>query len=798
VLINPAALESLEFDAVREMCARRCASPLGESRARTMSPFDEPGLAEEALAETTEARELIEEAGRPPLALAGDPREALARLEIEGALLDTAEVGLLVSLCAACSGARLALAGGGGGRWPLLARRGEALPDLRSLVTLIEPHLGPAGEIHDSASPELRRLRQRAARLTARVNGLLESILKRPAADQFLSDRFITERGGRHVIPVRVDSPSAPRGIVHGVSSSGVSVFLEPLETIELNNELVQVRERESAEIERILADWTGRLAGRLEELRAAAEEIGELDVAFARASLARDQNAVRPALESAEGLRVTGGRHPILEQTLDRRGESVVPLSLDLDPGEKVLVISGPNTGGKTVALKTIGLLAAMAHAGLHVPADRFDLPLIRQVLVDIGDRQSITASLSTFSAHIANIASMLKTLEPSALVLLDEIGTGTDPDEGAALAAALLEHLMARGAMAVVTTHHGALKAWAYSTPGVANAAVEFDEERLEPTYRLRAGVAGASSGLAIAVRLGIDPAVIDSAKERLSPAARESETLLRRLREMLATADRDREEASRLKERLDREREHHARTAAAEEAKRHERFTRETEAVLEAFHRKSAGMLARVKDRRERQQLDRERARREAELRRAVAEEMQRMGIGTTRKGAGGEGERLVSAGELRPGVRVFVEPLGRHGVVEESDGERVTVRIGTTRTRVRLSECRATDERRPTAEALPTGVTAEFASREDVPGEILLIGMTVEEALARLDKFLDDAFLAGRGQVRVIHGHGSGRLRGAVRKFLDNHPHVDSHRAGAAAEGGSGATVARLKS
>ena len=798
MIVFEAAVESLEFDAVRAALARLCATPMGEALALSLRPHEDPRQAEEALAETAEARDLLEEQGRPPIRLPADPGAPLARLAISGTRLGAVEILLLVRLCAVATAARRALARRND-RWPRLAGRAGALPDLEALVALIEPHLSPSGEIADTASPDLRRLRRRGSHLAARVRAILESILRRDEGS--LSDQFVTERGGRYVLPVRAGSPSARKGIVHGVSSSGATVFLEPMETIELNNELVEAREEEAAEIERVLAEWTGRLAGRREDLIEAARGIGSLDLALARAELAREQRAVRPEIAGRGGLRVTAARHPVLEQALGRRGGAegrVVPLTLSLEPGERTLVISGPNAGGKTVALKTVGLLAVMAHCGLHVPAEEFELPPLRQILVDIGDRQSIAESLSTFSAHVTATAAMLRQLDPPALVLLDEVGTGTDPAEGVALATALLEHLMARGACCIVTTHHGALKAWAYATPEVANAAVEFDEQKLRPTYRLIQGVAGASSGLEIAARLGIDPGIIDSARSRVSADARQSEALLARLRDLLAQTEEDREEAGRLRALLEQERRLFLESSEADLRRRKESLEAQGARLLDELHRKSVVILSRVEERRERLKLERERAKREAELRQEVAEDMQRLGIGA----APGR-PALVLTGPPRPGDRVFVASLKKEGVVEESDEEAAVVRIGSARMRVRLEECRvaqprAGQDRPEPGVSLPAGVTAAFAPRENAPGEVMLLGLTVEEALSRLDKFLDDAFLSGRSEVRVIHGHGTGRLRGAVREFLSAHPHVESHRAGAATEGGTGATIAKLRS
>ena len=474
---------------------------------------------------------------------------------------------------------------------------------------------------------------------------------------------------------------------------------------------------------------------------------------------------------------------------------------------------------------LKTAGLLALMAHSGLHVPADEARLPYLEQVLVDIGDRQSIEGSLSTFSAHIQNLSAMLRHLRPPALVLIDEIGTGTDPVEGGALAIALLETLRRKGATTIATTHHGPVKVYGIETDGVASASVEFDEVTLTPTYRLLQGIAGASSGLEIAERLGLDPGVVADARRRIRPEDRAGESYLRTLKEMVATLESDRRELEGLRQRLEENARKAREEAIRSDHERAERFRGELSAALEEFRAGAREHLKGVSDKKELIRLEKERSQREAELRRefetiaraaAPAEPLperagagaarsgRRAGRSASRAGRGGVDRSAGSSPEapfaITPGARVLVGPYGRVGVVESLDGDIATVLVGSARFRVRSAECLPPEgeDIHPAHDwrsARPSG-GLQGRGKEGIGSEINVIGLTVEEGLERVDKFLDDAVLAGSPEVRVIHGHGTGRLRTAIRERLSHHPHVESHRPGGPSEGGNGATVATL--
>ena len=824
-------LAALEFSVVRGLLAERTVTPMGGSLARSLEPLPTEEAITAGLDETDEAVRLLEAEGALPLRGAEGVEEVLARVRPEGTVLSGVEILAVTRFCAVVEDLR-ACRERLREPCPLLAERAGRLPDLRAIVRTIQGKISPAGELEDSASPDLARVRGRIQAARTSLRARLEAILSRADAEKVLSDSFITERGGRFVIPVRSDSPIPVRGIVHGGSSSGATLFVEPLATVEMNNELVRLRENEAAETERILRGWSERIRERREEMLEAAGEVGRLDLAQAKGYLARDLRAVRPALVGGGGVALAGARHPLLERALAAAGRRMVPIDLTLPPGSSTMIVSGSNAGGKTVVLKTVGLLALMAHAGLRVPAEEARLPFLRGVLVDIGDRQSIEGSLSTFSAHVQNLSDIVDHLAPPCLVLIDEIGTGTDPVDGGALAIALLEWLRGHGALTVATTHHGPVKVYGIETPGVESAAVEFDEATLAPTYRLLQGIAGASSGLAIAERLGLDATIVEDAKRRIAPAEREAESYLRRLKELVTDLQEDRRELEGLRLRLHEEARRVREEAIRSDHERAEKFRGELAAALEEFRTRAREHLQGVADKKETIRLEKERARREAELRReaealtrrgAPAEPLppgMRRGEGARRgrgrggagKGSGGESRELEGAGaesqggpeepfHPAPGARVVVGPYGREGRIERIDGGNATVLVGSARFRVPLEECLPPGAQehpgppvtRMTPRPLPAGRTL---GKEGAAREVNLIGYTVEEGMELLDKFLDDAFLAGHREVRVVHGHGTGRLRRAVRDLLAGHPQVSSHRPGNPNEGGEGATVALL--
>lgn len=787
------ARRDLAWDRVCGYLAERTRTPLGEARARALLPLAGREAIEARRDRVLEMMRVHEERGALPLEEVLDPAALLARLAVEGTRLGGEEIHGLIRLLQVGRELRRALAALEPESFPRLGSDWSRIPDLDHLVEQVAGRVTAAGLLEDHASPELHRIRSQVRTLSERLTSTLEGILRDREAGKILRDDYITLRNNRFVLPVRTDAPFPMEGIVHGSSGTGQTLFVEPLETVVINNELVRLKDEEKREEERILSQWSAALAASREEISVTGERVAAADLLEALALFSRDGKAVPAAVGGADELRLRGARHPVLERTLGSRpGEDgIVPLDLSLDPEDRVLVISGPNTGGKTVALKTVGLLTLMAHAGLPVPAREASFPLLQTVLTDIGDHQSIQASLSTFSSHVQNLAGMIGKAGPGTLVLLDEVGTGTDPAEGAALAIAVLDRLRADGARVVATTHHGSVKVWAFRSEGVASAACEFDEASLRPTYRLLAGVAGASSGLEIAERLGMASEVMEEARRRLDPGERETERYLVQLRRLAEQREEALEESRAELRRLRAEREEQARRAEKKEETRREEFARELERIVADFRKQSDRLLKRVKDARERKALERVRMREEAVLKRRLRDELgARGGIEAAEPPPEGW---TPSAGET-----VLVLPLGREGTLRGIEGREAEVLLGRATFRVDLEDLR------PAAAAparaglrLPPGVTADLGEREPAPRECRLIGCRVAEGTALLDKFLDDAVLAGHEEVRVVHGHGSGRLRAALREHLDGHPQVSSWRPGKPAEGGDGATVVRLE-
>ncbi|HEV2765047.1 MAG TPA: Smr/MutS family protein, partial [Pyrinomonadaceae bacterium] len=657
-------------------------------------------------------------------------------------------------------------------------------------------------------------------------------------AEESIQDQLVTLRNDRFVIPVRADHRGRVPGVAHGFSSSGATVFVEPLESIEANNEMQALRETEEREVARILLTLTEELRRELPALSLAVEAIAELDFVGAKATMAREFNCVEPTVSEERALELVEARHPLLEENLRGRGE-VVPVSFALDAVRPVMVISGANAGGKTVVLKTAGLLSLMALSGLHVPARRARFPVYAQVLADIGDRQSLAANLSTFTAHVANIRRMLEICDETdgaSLVLLDEVGTGTDPDEGSALGVAVVDHFRRRcGAHVVATTHYKGLKMYAAGDEGVLNASVEFDEKTLQPTYRLLVGVAGASSGLDIARRFGFPERIVAAARERVDAETLEAADYLRRIK-------REAEEAEALRRALEEERRAVAERYAAldVQAERREReraaeFTRQLQQAVADFERRSHELVSKIEDRAERVRVEREAERRAAELKaaaRRTAEEQRTArtrakgattggasteagGVRVVRKDEGrrdetsAAGERAAAEQrELRAGDRVRLRTLDRAGKIERvSDGE-AEVLVGSLRFKEKTSNLELLEAapeprekgRGARLQRLASQRGAEVSlkfSEEEAQEELKLIGRTTDEAADETDKFLDEAYLHGLRQVRIVHGHGTGALRRAVAHLLQNHPHVARFSAAPPEQGGTGATLVELK-
>lgn len=791
--------EALEFDRLLGLISTYARTRAGADAVLSTEVHTDPDRIHATQALAGEAMIHLERRGKLLSGFLPDPAPGMTRLSVPGERLEPGELRDLAQVLAAGGETAASMASLPEVDYPCLRQAVADLPDLRPVVRPMLSCIGPDGELTDDASSELRRIRQALARNGRRLRQMLERLLHRPEAGAVMQDEFVTQRNGRFVLPVRADAPRRVQGIVHASSSSGATLFVEPLETVELNNEQVRLEEQADEEQDRILAGWSRDLAGRLPELTQVVAWIGRLDGLQARAEFGRESGGVIPTVHEGGPLRLLQLRHPLLDRRLREEGSRAVPVSFLLDPSDQVLVISGPNTGGKTVAIKTLGLAVLMAQAGIAVPADEAVLPLYRQVRADIGDHQSIQADLSTFSAHLAAVARFLSELAPPALLLFDEIGTGTEPSEGAALAQAVLEQLRVPGTTAVATTHFGRLKAWAYTTAGAASAAMEFDEATLKPTFRVDMGAAGVSAGIEIAGRLGLPGPVVEYARSLLGKDSRQTEAFLSRLRRLTAEVEQGRDELARAREAVAREREDQARAAAEETERLRRRSTRALEEALKSFRTAARAEIRQIADRKRRDRETKYQARAESRLRRLAPEAI--------RAGGGEQGSPL-DPGEIRPGADVLVRSLQKRGRVVAVRGEQVEVRLGKVGFTVQRSDLARPD--RPGGEpeaAPPSSFIQEEAARRRSPEpaescgagtgmELMLLGKTVEEALEAVDRFLDRSALQGLAEVRIVHGHGTGRLKAAVRRFLTGHPHVGSHRPGGAGEGGDGATVAVL--
>ena len=691
-----------------------------------------------------------------------------------------------------------------------LSSRADSLSDFRVHLAAIRRAVLPDGAISDDASPELRRIRASLARTRDSIQKSLREILRARGAEP--GEDYVTLRNDRYVIPVRAAerrNSNVRDAIVHGSSATGQTVFVEPLVAIELNNKLVQLADDEAAEIARILAALTQMLRGQASALRHDAQIIAELDSLFARGRYARKYDCAIPAFHDDAQLRLDAARHPILEAALRNEGGAVVPMSLAMGSGETVLVISGPNTGGKTVALKTVGLTALAAQSGIPVMAQSAELPLFDRVLADIGDEQSIAASLSTFSAHMLNLRSMLEAVTERSLVLVDELGTGTAPEEGAALAVALLEEFRARRCLTLATTHHDRLKAYASTTPRVLNAAVEFDAVNLRPTYRLLVGVPGGSSGIAIAERLGIPERILQRARAEMTPAAREAGNLIAYLHSARDEVDTLRAALREQSAEIDRQRKRLQTEWAERQRKRIADLEQKFTQALKQHEAALSNALEAIKNRELQSQLNKQAQRAAGKARGEAREEVddavvQHLSASQEDLGpALAPVEQPVKAERLVSGVKVRVRGFPSPVVLRRVDGRGAEVEAGPLRMKISLDDVTAIVEDRPAAGTpqparYASGITVQ-AQPTDEPSadEINVIGCTVEEATRRVDKFLDSAAVAGKPRLRIIHGHGTGALRRGLAEFLTAHPLVERIASESADRGGAAITVVELR-
>lgn len=788
--MDSSVLTTLEFHKIRAMLAAATGSVLGREVAEGLAPVSDADDVQWRLDETQEAFDLLAAAAIVPLGGIRDIRDLLHRAE-RGASLEPPDFIAIASTLYAARRMKQFFAELANPA-PRLEETAAAISIFRSLENAIEDTISEQGAVLDSASPELARIRREIRTTQSRVKEKLDHIIHSGEYQKLLQDAIVTIRGDRYVIPVKQEYRHAFPGIVHDQSASGATVFIEPMSVVNLNNDLKQFMAAEINEIERILRHLTAQVAAAAEPLLETCRALGQIDFAFAKARLALNMNAVRPLLNTAGYVNLRRARHPLIP------AEVVVPIDVHVGKEFRVLVITGPNTGGKTVTLKTVGLFALMTQAGLFIPAaSQSEMPVFANVYADIGDEQSIEQSLSTFSAHMTNLVRILGRVAADDLVLIDEIGAGTDPDEGAALAMSILEYLHRRGTRVIATTHYSELKTFAYARHGIENASVEFDIQTLRPTYRLQIGMPGSSKAFLISRRLGLDAAIVARAQELIDEDYAEFDKVLTALEEQKRLfADRQEEvrrlqrESEELRRSLAKEKE-----ALADKKKQLiDKAQAEAERVLRLARAEAEAVIADLKARfasetmRERQQaIDGARRRLASGLSavRALGDEddAQEQGVPAT-------------ADALAPGAKVYVSTLGQKGTVIAVAGDEVTVQMGIMKLNVPLASCRLV-ETAPAQQESRGRSGVDLAKAQHASREVDIRGQTVEEAEAVLDKYIDDAILAGLGEIIVIHGKGTGALKKGVRAYLKAHRAVREIRIGEVGEGGDGVTVVKLK-
>jgi DNA mismatch repair protein MutS2 len=887
--MNKQAFEILEFPLLRVLLLQYAQTEMGRARIGALEPLKELSDLRPTLASVGEMMELRERGAHLSFEGIVNTAEPRSRLRIAGTALEPLAILDLARLGEAAMNARSAIAAERD-VCPTLFETVAALPnELSELAGMLRKKILPNGELDDRASPELARIRREINHARSGITKALENLMRR--SSEAVQEELVTIRNDRFVIPVRADHQARIKGVTHGSSSSGATVFVEPLETIEANNELQGLREAEQREIAEILFGLSESIRRNLPAIENAADAVTELDFINAKAAFAEKFNCVVPIiteprpmgsgssaqperqepLASARGsvtLELIDARHPLLEESLRGAGH-VVPVSLKLDAEQTTMIISGANAGGKTVILKTAGLLSLMALSGVPVPASGARVPFYRSVLADIGDHQSLAANLSTFTSHVANIASMVDLCDAGSgdvssasalsLVLLDEVGTGTDPEEGSALGVAVVDHFKRCGAHVIATTHYSGLKMYAANERGVLNASVEFDEKTLQPTYRLLVGLAGSSSGLDIARRFGIPQEIIREAKEQVKSSTLDAIDYLRRIK-------REAEESEDLRRALQEERAAVAdrfATLDSEFQKRERQRQAEFEKLLtrnvSEFEARSRQLIDNIEDRAQRAKVEREAQKRAAELKRnaqaaarAAMKSVVSVPSGEAKLPSKLRGVRVVRDGkvvsdsfaqassnvadtqlvsserearapgdqprEIRIGDRVRLVSFGSTGIVDQIKGNEAEVRAGSLHLREKLENLELIDEKqqygtargservsrsledlRHQASATELHLRSkESDSKFQIQDELNLIGKTTDEAIDLTDKFLDEAFLNGQSEVRIIHGHGTGALRKAVAELLADHPHVARFAAAPQNQGGSGATVVELRS
>ena len=816
----------LEFESLRDLLRGYAASPLGQARIAALLPSRDRAWIARQQELTSELREFRRAGGHFEFSGLLEIGKLVEKSRIAGAALEPAEIrDVLLVVDRAAEWREIALSPPAAmkSEWKAVAGLSSGIVDFTEFLRSFRNKILPDGTLDDRASPELAHIRREIEKQKRVIQESLRTYLRRLAEGGAAQDELVTIRGERFVIPIKVEQRRRVQGVVHGASSSGQTVFVEPLETIEQNNELVRLLDEEQAEVHRILLEMTRRIGEQADAILTAADVLGQLELQFAKARFAEDyrcsavvlseskraplatEGRGRPSPHEQSNTRLVlhNARHPLLERNLKAKGGEVVPISVELEGERKQLVITGPNTGGKTVALKTIGLLALMAQAGIPVPADRAELPIFDAVLADIGDYQSIEQNLSTFSAHVTNIDFISRTATADSLVLLDELGSATDPEEGAALAVAIAEHFRRIGCISVISTHHTSLKVYAANAPGVVNAAVGFDEATLQPTYELKVGVPGASAGINIAGRLGLNPMIVEAARSRIGTQAQDVGRFLDRLHAELRQAESERIKLQARQAELEREKARLAAEGKKEQQAKVREMEKKLESVLRDFEYHAREAVNAIQDRAAAQKLSKDAERRIAKLRREFREQFDSTVVAhTTGADQGDPHAQPQVVKHVSEGDTVKLKSVGRPALITRKlDDNQFEVEIGAMKMKIARDDiaeviARASDS--PVKTARAKGISVSLQSEGgSVPSEINVIGHTVDQATREVEKFVDRAFLAGLPRVRVVHGSGMGILRKALRQYLQQHPHVATVTEPPQNEGGGGATVVELR-
>lgn len=792
--MNEKTLRVLEFEKIKNMLLQKVESSLGRSIAEALTPSSSFEEVVHWQKETSEASGLLIQKGQITMGGIHDLSYHTKRAEIGSFLYP----GQLLEVADTLRAARRLKAMIKDGReedrkYPILEGHIHNLHSFKSIEDRITECIISEEEISDNASTTLKNIRRQIESKNAGIRSRLNGIISSAQSQKYLQEAIITIRQDRYVVPVKQEYRANFPGLIHDQSSSGATLFIEPMAIVEMNNELKELKLKEKVEIERILMELTALVGEKAEEIRDNQKILAHLDFLFSKGKLSVQMRGIEPELNSNGKIRIKNGRHPLLPS------KSVVPTNIWVGDDFQTLVITGPNTGGKTVTLKTVGLLTLMAQSGLHIPADfGTRLAVFEQVFADIGDEQSIEQSLSTFSSHMTNLVEILKKVGPSALVLLDELGAGTDPTEGAALAIAILNHLYEIGTRTIATTHYTELKQYALTTKGVKNASVEFDLETLSPTYRLLIGVPGKSNAFEISKRLGLDSGIVERAKGYISQEDLAFEDILTTIERNKQTAEKERDEAIRLKLMIQEQKE-------AYEQKL-EKLTLQRDKMLKEAKEEARKLLKEAKEEAERiikdlreltaEQEEKEKNRRIEEARKNLREQLGQVGGGWMP--SRNVGVNTAPPKQLKMGDTVIILNLNQKGEVvtlPDANGDLI-VQVGIMKVNVHISNLRLDKEEKEKSKKSGTGKIMK-AKSENIKTSLDLRGQLLEEALLNTDKYLDDAYIAGLPEVTIIHGKGTGVLRDGIKQLLKGHKHVKSFRDGAYGEGGTGVTVAELK-